>query len=82
MIHSNRTLRPIAWMIVSSLLGQQVAFSAELRPVEWAVKDSREASLVWAKNFLPQIPESIATIEDAWQVPEKGIEDRGLRIED
>ena len=66
MIHSNRTLKPIAWMIVSSLLGQQVAFSAELRPVEWAVKDSREASLVWAKNFLPQIPESIATIEDAW----------------
>ncbi len=38
----------------------------------WRIEDGgeKQKNLKWAKNLLPEIPESVATIEDAYQVPQ------------
>ncbi|MBI4433054.1 MAG: hypothetical protein HY592_06230 [Candidatus Omnitrophica bacterium] len=78
-----RVVKSIATALVFSLVLEQVAFAAPEKtdsgkclPADALVagrvesgEAQKRASLKWAKSVLPEIPQSVATIEDAWQAP-------------
>ncbi len=65
-------LKSISLFLVGCFLFQEISFAnPDSRPIQWNVES--KASLKWAKEFLPDIPESIATIEDAWKGGQRAI---------
>ena len=73
----NHFLRAISLALISSFILEQVSFAApDLQKLDIGqrIADSglkeKKQNLEWAKKTLPQIPESIATIEDAWKAEE------------
>lgn len=61
-------LRGISVVLVSFFLLQEIAWAnPDLKPIEW---NKKEDFTSWAKASLPNIPESIATIEDAYKAPD------------
>ncbi len=68
-------LKWIASTLVLCLVIQDFSYAApELLKADlgWRIEDGgqKQKNLHWAKKLLPPIPESVATIEDAYQVPQ------------
>ncbi len=71
-------LKSLSLTLILCLLIQEFSYAApELLKADrgWRIEDGgeKQKSLKWAKDFLPQIPESVATIEDAWVAPTKSV---------
>ena len=59
-------IRAISIALIHSLLLQELAFCApDLKAISLDLKE--EKPLVWARENIGNLPESIATIEDAWK---------------
>ena len=64
-------LKSLSLTLILCLLIQEFSYAApQLQKMDlgWRMEDrgEKQKNLNWAKKFLPDIPESIATIEDAW----------------
>ena len=58
-------LKPISALLILSFTFQQISFAAgDLKPLLWDLKSDSKS---WAKKVLPDIPPSVAMIEDAWK---------------
>ncbi len=63
-------LRSIAAFLVAVFCLQDIAFAnPEAKPIDWNL--SKEVSRQWAKQVLPAIPASVATLEDAYRAGDK-----------
>lgn len=67
-IYPRGSLKSVALTVVFCLILQEFSYGLTevIKP-----QDSREADLAWAKCKLSGVPESVATVEDAWQGGEK-----------
>lgn len=64
---TDHVLRKLSAILVCSFLLQDVTWATpDLKPIEW---NKKEDHISWAKALLPDIPESVATIEDAHKSP-------------
>ncbi|MBI2094939.1 MAG: hypothetical protein HYT89_02090, partial [Candidatus Omnitrophica bacterium] len=58
-------LRAVAFVLLQVFFLQELGFAApDIRPVSW---DPRGDDKAWARSVLPNIPASVATLEDAWK---------------
>jgi hypothetical protein len=64
-------LKTISLALLLSFFVQEISFAdLDLKPIQWETEKVRQQKdMAWAKKMLLPIPESVATIEDAWQGP-------------
>jgi hypothetical protein len=63
-------IRTIAVAICAQfLLGEIAMANPDIRPFQLSREQERSAHLRWAKETLPSVPGSVATLEDAWRAP-------------
>src|SRR5262249_34669256 len=67
-LRSNKTfLKSISGLLVIFFLFQDLVYAApDLKPIEWKVTPNYKP---WARHFLPEIPDSVAVVEDAYHAP-------------
>ena len=66
----DRLLKITSALLVSALLFQELAIAnPDLLKITAQSVAGAESSKVWARKILPAIPESVATIEDAYKAP-------------
>ena len=68
-------LKSLSLTLILCLLIQEFSYATpQLQKMDlgWRIEDGgeKQKNLKWAKKLLPPIPESVATIEDAYQVPQ------------
>ena len=64
-------LRGISVLLLCSFLFQEVGFAnSDLLKITLQGGAQAETSKAWARQLLPSIPESVATIEDAYKAPD------------
>ena len=68
-------LKSLSLTLILCLIIQEFSYAApQLQKMDlgWRIEDGgeKQKNLAWAKKLLPPIPESVATIEDAYQVPQ------------
>ena len=73
-IKSKKIVKLVSLLLLHAFFFEQLAYAnPDLKPIEWKiVDDSHEKSLSWARKTLPLIPESVATLEDAYHAPSDG----------
>ncbi|MGH7198068.1 MAG: sigma-70 family RNA polymerase sigma factor, partial [Candidatus Omnitrophota bacterium] len=58
-------LKTISSLLIAAFLLQDLALAnPDLKPIAW---DKAEDHKPWARKFLPEIPKSVAVLEDAWR---------------
>jgi len=62
--------KAISFALAVSFLLQDIVFAdPDLKPISWQWNNEAHASKRWAKSLLPNLPESVVVIEDAWKAP-------------
>ena len=71
-------LKSLSLTLILCLIFQEFSYAVpQLQKMDLGLRiedgGEKQKNLNWAKKFLPDIPESIATIEDAWLSPNKSV---------
>jgi len=62
-------LKVLSAVLVTAFLFQEISFAnPDLKAIDWNQINQADHK-AWARKLLPRIPESVATLEDAWRAP-------------